>query len=95
MIEMLATKLEQVPARDNVEELKQIALSSGRKLIVMHNSISGKFLGYRLESNHVRCHFEKVVGLGKIRKLLGLDGWKYVGGVPVAIYPKNEEITKV
>jgi hypothetical protein len=91
---MLATKLESVPTQDNVQILKEISTSKGYRLVVIHNSISGKFCGYRLTKNQVRCHFEKVVGCGKIRKLLGLDSWKYVGGVPVAIYPESE-IAKV
>ncbi len=70
---------------DNFEAAKAVAESKGKKLVVVSNAISGEFLGYRMTNNHVRCHSERIVGIGKIRKLLGMDGWKYLGGRAVAI----------
>lgn len=70
---------------DNFEAAKAVAESKGKKLAVISNALSGEFLGYRLTCNHVRCHYERTVGIGKIRKILGMGGWKYLGGRAVAI----------
>lgn len=79
-----------VPARDDYETAKSVAESKGKKLSVICNAVTGNFLGYRLTSNSVRCHSERIVGIGKIRKLLGMDGWKYSSGVAIAVYPNND-----
>lgn len=70
---------------DNFEAAKAVAESKGKKLVAIGDALSGEFLGYRLTCNHVRCHSERTVGIGKIRKLLGMGGWKYLGGRALAI----------
>jgi hypothetical protein len=74
--------------RDEFEKAKAVAESQGKKLVWIGDR-KGNLTGYRLTSNYVRCHFERVVGIGKIRKLLGMSGWKYLGGTPVAVYPES------
>jgi len=80
--------------RDGFEDAVKVAESKGKKLVWIGNGITGEFLGYRLTNNKTMCHSERVVSIGKIRKLLGMSNWVYIGGVATATYA-NSEIAKV
>lgn len=68
---------------DKFQEASEVAEIQGKKLSTICN-INGKFIGYRLTDNYVRCHIERTVGIGKIRKLLGMPGWVYFRGNAIA-----------
>lgn len=55
----------------------------GKQLVVVTNA-NGDLKGYRLTSNHVRCHADRTACLGKIRQQLNMGGWKFQNGTVVA-----------